>query len=161
MPFQAIGDTVVIVYTPGGVSDNYNLVIQPTAPAVFLSASAGTATNLPTVMRADNGLLVTDSDPVHRGDTLVVYLTGMGQVSPSVSNGLPGPGNPLATALAPPAVFLGGVSLPVMYAGLAPGEVGVNQINIQIPSDTPEGLSVPLTITQGNSTNSLNLRVVQ
>jgi len=126
-----------------------------------MSASAGPVDNLPTVMRADNGLLITPSDPVHRGDTLVLYLTGMGQVSPAVGNGLPGPANPLAVALAPPAVFLGDVSLPVLYAGLAPGEVGVYQINVQIPTSAPQGLSVPLTIGQGDGTNTLSLRVVQ
>jgi uncharacterized protein (TIGR03437 family) len=161
MPFQAIGDTVVIVHTPGGVSNNYNLTIQPTAPAVFLSATAGPEIDLPTVLRASDGSLITDSDPVHRGDTLVLYVTGMGQVTPAVGNGLPAPGNPLATALAPPAVTLGNVTLPVLYAGLAPGEVGVYQINVVVPSSVPQGLSVPLTITQGNSINTFNLRVVQ
>jgi uncharacterized protein (TIGR03437 family) len=161
MPFQAIGDTVVVVHTPGGISDNFDLTIEATAPAVFLSASAGPLTNLPTVMRASDGLLISDSDPVHPGDTLMVYLTGMGQVSPSLITGLPGPGNPLATALAPPTVNLGGVNLPVLYAGLAPGEVGVYQINVMVPTNAPQGLSVPVTITQGDSTNTLNLPVVQ
>lgn len=161
MPFQAFGDTVVIVHTPGGVSNNFNLTIQPTAPAVFLSASAGPLTNLPTVLKADTGLLVTDSDPVQRGDTLVIYLTGLGQVSPAVTNGMPAPANPLATALTAPIVTLGNVNLPVLYAGLSPGEVGVYQINVQVPGSVPQGLSVPLTISQGGFTGTLNLRVVQ
>jgi uncharacterized protein (TIGR03437 family) len=161
MPFQAIGNTVVIVHTPGGVSDNYNLTIQPNAPAVFLSASAGPLTNLPTVLKADTGLLVTDSNPIHRGDTLVIYLTGLGQVSPAVDNGLPAPGNPLATALTPPTVSLGDAGLSVLYAGLAPGEVGVNQINVQVPNSAPQGISIPLTITQGGAIHTLNMRVVQ
>jgi uncharacterized protein (TIGR03437 family) len=161
MPFQAIGNTVIVVHTPGGTSDNYNLTIQPTAPAVFLSASAGPLTNLPTVLKADTGELVTDSDPIHRGDTLVIYLTGLGQVSPAVDNGLPSPANPLATALTAPTVSLGNVALPVLYAGLAPGEVGVYQINVQVPNSTPQGISVPLAITQGTGSYSLNMRVVQ
>ena len=90
MPFQAVGNVVIVVHTPGGVSDNFNLVVPPNAPAVFLSGVAGPATNIPTVFRADNGLLVTDSDPVHRGDLLVIYLTGLGAVTPVVGNGLPG-----------------------------------------------------------------------
>jgi len=161
MPFQAIGDTVIVVHTPGGVSDNYNLTIQPTAPAVFLSASAGPLTNLPTVLKADTGLLVTDSDPVHRGDTLVIYVTGLGQVSPSVDNGLPSPGDPLAIALSVPTVSLGDVDLPVLYAGLAPGEVGGYQIKVQVHGSAPQGLSVPLVINQGAGFNTFNLRVVQ
>jgi uncharacterized protein (TIGR03437 family) len=161
MPFQAIGDTVVVVHTPGGVSDNFNLVIQPNAPAVFRSATAGPLTNLPTILKGDTGALVTDSEPVHRGDSLVIYLTGLGQVSPAVQNGLPAPGDPLATALTAPQVLLGDVSLPLMFAGLAPGEVGVYQINVRVPNNAPQGLSVPLTIAQGGAVHTLNLRVVQ
>ncbi len=37
MPFQAIGDVTLILRTPGGQSNNYNLVIQPNAPSVFLA----------------------------------------------------------------------------------------------------------------------------
>ncbi len=37
MPFQAIGDVTLILRTPGGQSDNYNLVIEPNAPSVFLA----------------------------------------------------------------------------------------------------------------------------
>jgi uncharacterized protein (TIGR03437 family) len=161
MPFQAFGDVTVIVYTPGGVSDNFYLVVPETAPAVFLSAVAGPELGLPTVFRADTGLLATSSDPIHRGDTIVIYLTGMGAVSPLVTNGYPGPSNPLALALAPPTVEIGGTALSVFYAGLAPGEVGVYQINATVPQSVPEGLSLPLTITQGGYTDSQNVRVIQ
>jgi len=161
MPFQAVGNVVIVVHTPGGVSDNFNLLVPSNAPAVFLSGVAGPATNIPTVFRADNGLLVTDSDPVHRGDLLVIYLTGMGAVTPIVGNGLPAPTDPLAYALTSPVVTLGGSNLSVAYAGLAPGEVGVYQINAIVPSSAPQGLSVPLVISQNGYNISLNVRVVQ
>jgi uncharacterized protein (TIGR03437 family) len=159
MPFQAIGNVTLIVHTPGGVSDNFNMTVQPNAPAVFLSGQAGPATNLPTVVKP-NGLLVTDSNPLHRGETVVIYLTGLGQTSPVVSDGMPAPVDPLALALTPPTVDLGGVTLPVIYAGLAPGQVGVYQINATVPTNAPEGLGVLLTITQGGSTQTVNVRVV-
>ncbi len=40
MPFQAIGDVTLILRTPGGISNSFNLVIEPNAPSVF-SASVG------------------------------------------------------------------------------------------------------------------------
>jgi minor extracellular serine protease Vpr len=129
---------------------------------VFQSGSAGPLTDLPTVVRQSTNLLVTSSNPVHLGDMLVIYLTGMGAVSPVIGNGLPGPQNPLSMAVSPPDVTLGGVSLSVAFAGLAPGEVGVYQINATVPGDAPQGLSVPLVISQGSSTQTINdLRVVQ
>jgi len=97
---------------------------------------------------------------VHGGDELVIYLTGTGQSNPSVPNGLPAPANPLAMSVATPSVQLGGTDLPIMYAGLAPGEVGVSQINVTVPASTPQGLSVPLTISQGGFTGTINVRVV-
>jgi uncharacterized protein (TIGR03437 family) len=160
MPPQAEGDVTMVVHTPGGVSDNYNLTVLPNAPAIFLSGVAGPQTNLPTVVRMDNNLLATDSNPIHRGDSLAIYLTGLGQTNPAVQAGLPAPGDPLATALTAPDVQLGGQEVPVTYAGLAPGEVGVYQINVTVPGSVPQGLAVPLTISQGGFTTSINLRVI-
>jgi uncharacterized protein (TIGR03437 family) len=160
MPFQAIGNVTMVVHTPGGTSDNFNLVIPPTAPAVFMSGVAGPETNLPTVIDTANNLLATDSNPVHRGDTLVIYLTGMGQTNPLINAGVPSPGAPLASALTPPTVQLGGQNLSVSYAGLSPGEVGVYQINVSVPSTAPQGLSIPLTINQGATIATVGLRVV-
>ncbi|MGD0435920.1 MAG: hypothetical protein ABSB86_05615, partial [Bryobacteraceae bacterium] len=88
-------------------------------------------------------------------------LTGLGQTNPAVADGLPGPSTPLAIAVTAPTVTLGGVSLPVTYYGLAPGEVGVYQINVKVASSVPTGLSVPLVISQGSYSTSLSLRVVQ
>jgi uncharacterized protein (TIGR03437 family) len=161
MPTEAVGAVTLNVHTPGGVSDNYNIVVNPTAPAVFMSGVAGPQTNLPTVVRDANNTLVTDSNPIHRGDTVTIYLTGIGQTAPVVGDGLPAPVSPLAIAVQPPAVQLGGVNLPVNFAGLAPGQVGVGQINVTIPSNVPEGLNMPLTISQGGSVQALSLRVVQ
>ncbi|GEM_PF-269538 len=160
MPSQAVGDVTINVHTPGGVSDNFNLTVQPTAPAVFLSGVAGPETNLPVVVRSENNLLVTDSNPIHRKDGITIYLTGCGKTNPQVGDGLPAPTSPLATALTLPVVSLAGTQLPVSYAGLAPGEVGVCQINATVPSSTATGLGMPLVISQGGSTQTLSLRVV-
>jgi uncharacterized protein (TIGR03437 family) len=160
MPFQAVGAETVVVHTPAGTSDNFNLIVQPTAPAVFLSGVAGPQTNLPTIIRLDNGLLATDSNPIHRNDTLVLYATGLGQTNPAGLTGYPAPGDPLANALAVPTVSLGGMNLPVLYAGLAPGEVGVYQINVQVPGNAPVGLGMPLTINQGAGAVTVSMRVI-
>lgn len=131
------GNVSLILRTPGGVSDTFNLTILPTAPGVFRNGVAGTRNDLPAVFRAANGLLVTDTNPIHRGDTITIYLTGLGRTSPAVDAGVPAPGDPLASVIVPPAVTLGGVALPVEFAGLTPGSIGVYQINARVPSDVP------------------------
>lgn len=161
MPFQAVGDVTLILRTPGGQSDDYNLVIQPLAPSVFLAA-VGPETNVPTVVRDDDNELVTASHPIHRQSNapLTIYLTGLGPTSPQVATGMPGPTNPLAYSIDQPTVTLGGVNLPVQFSGLAPGLVGVDQINVSVPFTVPEGMSVPLAITQGAATTTVPERVV-
>jgi uncharacterized protein (TIGR03437 family) len=123
LPFQANGNVTLILRTPGGVSDNYNLVIQPTAPSVFRTPVEGYDAAIPTIVRNANSTIATTSNPVHRGDVLTVYLTGLGQTSPAVQAGLPAPSDPLAISLVEPRVELGGVALPVQFAGLTPGQV--------------------------------------
>lgn len=59
-----------------------------------------------------------------------------------------------------PVIRLGGVPMAVAYAGLAPGEVGVYQINARAPSRAPQGDQVPLTLTQAGVTTSVSVRVV-
>ncbi len=161
MPYQAIGNVTLILRTPGGQSHNYNLVIQPNAPSVFL-ASVGQETNIPTVVRNDDNELVTPSHPIHRksNTALVIYLTGLGPTSPAVATGQPGPSSPLAVSQFQPTVTLGGLNLPVLFSGLAPGMVGVDQINVSVPFTVPDGMSVPLVISQGSVSTSIPERVV-
>lgn len=162
MPFQAIGDVTLILRTPGGISNDFNLVIQPTAPSVFYG-SVGPQDNVPTVVRYDDNELVTSSHPIHRssGSALVIYLTGLGETAPAVATGAQAPTSPLSYSVVQPTVTLGGVKLPVLYSGLAPGLVGVDQINVSVPTNVPEGMSVPLVISEGDVSTSIPERVVE
>jgi uncharacterized protein (TIGR03437 family) len=159
IPFETVGNVTMILRTPGGTSDNYNLQILPGAPSVFRASIPNETAAVPTIVRNDDGGLVTDSHPIHHGDALVIYGTGLGPTSPAVQSGMPSPASPLAVALTRPTVTLGGVKLPLIYSGLTPGEVGVNQINVTIPNNVPVGF-VPLVISQGSSSTTLTVRVV-
>jgi uncharacterized protein (TIGR03437 family) len=43
-------------------------------------------------------------------------------------------------------VTIGGVSVPVTYAGRAPGFAGLDQLNIQLTADVPTGNNLPLVV---------------
>jgi uncharacterized protein (TIGR03437 family) len=159
LPFNAEGNVTLTLRTPGGVSDNYNLTILPNAPSLFL-ANLDQDLQVPTIVRAANGLLVTPANPVHRGDTLIIYLTGMGKTYPDAVAGMPAPGEPALRVLTQPEVDLAGAGCPVDFAGLAPGEIGVNQINVRIPYWAPQGMSLPLRVTQGGFSTTVQVRVV-
>jgi uncharacterized protein (TIGR03437 family) len=161
LPTTVSGSATLVLRTPGGTSDNYYFTILTTAPRIFRSGTAGPETGLATITRAVNDELVTLSNPIHPKDIITIYATGLGVTSPAVESGYPGPTDTLASAVSTPVVTLGGTALSVTYAGLVPGEVGVYQINATVPSSVPLGMEVPLAITQGSSSTSLNVRVVK
>jgi uncharacterized protein (TIGR03437 family) len=161
LPYNLEGNVTMILRTPGGVSDNYYFTMLPAAPKVFRSGVAGEDTNVPTIFRASNGQLVTLSNPVHQGDVLVIYLTGMGRTYPEVETGIPAPFDPLAWSAIPASVDLGGVGLPILYAGLTPGQIGVYQINVSVPYWVSKGFGQLLKITQGTDSTTLSVRVVE
>jgi uncharacterized protein (TIGR03437 family) len=49
---------------------------------------------------------------------------------------------------------VGGRPAEVFFAGLTPGAVGLYQVNVKIPPDTPVGDAVEVTITQGTTTSN-------
>ena len=98
-------------------------------------------------------------NPVRAGDELVIYATGMGITSPQVEAGLPGPDSPLAETVIAPEVQLGDQTLEVTYSGLAPGQVGVYQMNVRVSASVRGGGSAPLRIRQGESETELAVPV--
>jgi uncharacterized protein (TIGR03437 family) len=161
LPVNVDGNAQMTLRTPGGISDNFNFGILPAAPSIFRSGTAGPETGLATITRADNGELITPTNPVHPGDSIVIWATGLGRTTPSIDSGMPAPSDPLPYAVIQPTVLIGGVALDIQYAGLVPGSVGLYQINATVPRSVPLGLSMPLLVTQGGSSTSLDVRVVK
>jgi uncharacterized protein (TIGR03437 family) len=160
LPNNAAGNAALAIITPGGESETYYFNVAGTAPSIFMTGTAGPLTGIATVVRWNDGELVTPTNPIHPTDYLEIYLTGMGATAPVVNAGTPGPVNPLALVSTPPTVTLGGAALPVLYAGMAPGEVGVYQVDVYVPNGAPLGMSIPLQITQGGAAATVNERVV-
>jgi uncharacterized protein (TIGR03437 family) len=161
LPFQMDGKVSLVLHTPGGASDSLNLTIYPSAPAIFRSGTAGPVTGIPTVVRAANNGLVTNSNPIHPNDHVTIYLTGMGKTSPQVDTGAAAPTDTLSSVIIPPTVMLGSMPLAVEFAGLTPDMVGVYQINAAVPfKGVPTGFDIPLQITQGGLSTSVPVRVV-
>jgi uncharacterized protein (TIGR03437 family) len=155
LPFNATGNSSLVLYTPGGISDTFNFTIQATAPSVFRTAN-GTAT----IIRNIDGQYITNNTPIHLNEYLTIYLTGMGGTTPSVAPGAAAPSNPLAVATVQPTITIGGSSIFVLWAGLAPKQVGVYQINALVPfRGIPTGDNVAFKITQGASSTTILLKV--
>jgi hypothetical protein len=64
------------------------------------------------------------------------------------------------TMLATPSVMMGGVNAPVSFSGLAPGFVGLYQVNAVVPSGLASG-NQPVVIATGSSSSNLALLPIQ
>ncbi len=90
------------------------------------------------------------SEPARIGGVVSIYCTGLGSTEPAVPSGQPGPASePLARVITQVTVSIGGQTAAVSFAGLAPGFVGVYQVNAQVPAGITPGDAVPVVITQG------------
>jgi uncharacterized protein (TIGR03437 family) len=108
--------------------------IRELAPALFkLDAQRGAIVN-------QNGVINSPTTPAPRGQVVLVFGTGFGEVVRQ--------GNLSVTAKAVIAK-INGVDVPVAFAGLAPGFIGLYQLNLQIPANMPPGLDVTLSVQQG------------
>jgi uncharacterized protein (TIGR03437 family) len=88
-------------------------------------------------------------------------MTGLGPVTNQPASGSPAPASPnLSSTTTLPAVTLGNVPAPVTFSGLAPGFIGLYQVNVQIPQNAPTGDAVPLVVTVGGiNSNSAAIAV--
>lgn len=137
------------VVNNGATSNQVTVYTNVTAPGVFsLTSNGGTfpAGIGPAAVTHANGSLVTPSSPAVAGETLVLYVTGLGATNPSVADGQPAPSSPLSYTVETPIVEIEDqnanfyTSPNVTFSGLAPGFAGLYQINFVVPSGVPSGL---------------------
>jgi uncharacterized protein (TIGR03437 family) len=107
--------------------------------------------------------LIDASNPAIAGTTtILIYCTGLGPVSSNQpATGAPASLTNLANTTTPATVSIGGVALTSSFSGLAPGFVGLYQVNALVPAGTASGNSVPVTISIGGQTSNTVTIVVQ
>ncbi|MGH7752071.1 MAG: hypothetical protein ACREN5_04580, partial [Gemmatimonadales bacterium] len=161
LPFDLAGQAATVLHTTGGLSDIFHAQIQPAAPAIFRLNVAGQTGTFPAVIRSRNNLLTTLSNPLRPNEAFIIFATGLGAVGPAVDAGVGAPTAPLANTLTRPVVLLGDTPASLLFAGLAPGFVGLYQINALVPADAPLGTQIPLTVVAGGITTTVSVRVVE
>jgi uncharacterized protein (TIGR03437 family) len=149
-PFEiAAGTATVVVHSGTLESPAVKVEVRAAAPGILaLAGSHALAVNYP------GGALNTPQNPVHPGEYVVVYLTGQGLVDQTVPSGAESPADPFALPLAPVFAKLGGKTAEIAFAGLAPGFVGLLQINLLVPDigGGEQALEVSVGDAQANST---------
>jgi len=94
--------------------------------------------------------LITSANPAVRGQTIQLYCNGLGPVSNAPADGVPASASPLSQTTTTPVVTIGGQSAQVVFSGLAPGFVGLYQLNVTVPAGIGTG-NQPVTISIGGA----------
>ncbi len=162
IPWELTQTTATLTVSAGGaVSSSQQVTLAPTSPAVFTLSQNGRGqgailiANAGDVLAAPTGSVAgRTSRPARRGEFVTIYCVGLGAVSNRPASGAAALSDPLSQTQATPTVTIGGVSANVTFSGLAPGFVGLYQINVQIPDGAPAGDSIQVVISVGGVTSS-------
>jgi uncharacterized protein (TIGR03437 family) len=162
VPWELAGQsTATIAATLNGTTGATQTVnLAAVAPAIFSLNSQGTG---PGAILDSAYSLVDASNPATAGTTIIlIYCTGLGAVSSNQpATGAPASTTELAQTTAPTTVTIGGVTENASFSGLAPGYVGLYQVNALVPAGVAAGSAVPVAITIGGVTSNTVTIVVQ
>ena len=134
-----------IQVTNNGVKSNVvQMYLTDSSPGSFSQNENGLG--YAAALHAASGEVITSSNPAQPGEYISVYLTGLGVVTPTITDGALGPTSTLSYSDLYNAGNLGvyfndygpdgsvGNYGNIEYAGLAPGLAGLYQINVQVPT---------------------------
>jgi uncharacterized protein (TIGR03437 family) len=136
------GPAKVVIQSNGLQSAAVNFTVAATGPGVFSVQPTihVVAQNLP------DFTLNSAQAPALPGQYVTLYVTGQGAVDNAVATGAAASGSPLSRPLAPVQVQIGGQAADIQFAGLAPGFVGLLQINAKIPDIAAGDQTVDVSI---------------
>jgi uncharacterized protein (TIGR03437 family) len=126
----------VQVVTDGNPSNTVTSYLNSTSAGVFSQSQNGLGYG---AVEHQDGSLVTAANPAQIGETVSVYLTGLGAVSPGIADGAAGPTGTLSQTVSTIAADISGTTATVTFAGLAPQLAGLYQANLTIPSGLTAG----------------------
>lgn len=119
VPFEVASSSVAqiqVIYnqTPSNLVTEY---INQTTPGVFTSPAGGVGDAA--ALHQDYSL-VSSSSPAQIGETVAVYVTGLGSVVGSIGDGAAGPASPPLNTSNTITATVDGIAATVTFAGLAP-----------------------------------------
>jgi len=124
-------------------SHTVNVFVEAARPAIFTLDGSGTGAAA--AINATNNRVVRNDNPLHAGDYVELYATGLGATTHRGG---------LDYANLQPTVTIAGRDCPVTYAGRAPGYIGVDQINCIVPAVPAVPLSTPVVVVTSGTRSS-------
>ena len=155
VPFEVVPGPAQLTITSNGTSAGpVGLTIQSAAPGIFVFGSD----RAPAINQ--DGTLNLSTNPAPVGSYISIYLTGQGMVDQPVATGTAAPIRTVANTLAQTTATIGGVPASVAFSGLAPGYVGLGQVNLLVPNLLAGDQQVIVTIG-GVASNQATITVTQ
>lgn len=154
----AVGNATVTVSLSNIPSNSVTVPVLAAAPGIFLNPNVSgqaLAQNYPSES------INTPSNPEPRGTNglITAYLSGSGPVTPAQTDGAGASNTVITNATSSCTATLGGVTAQVQFCGLAPGWVGLTQVNVVIPTSLSPG-TYPLIITiAGQASNAGSISI--
>jgi uncharacterized protein (TIGR03437 family) len=142
VPWELQGQTsaLIKVIVEDSLGPLYTLPLAPYSPAFFRNGEFIDAEDT-------SGNEITSSNPASAGQTVVLYVNGLGPIDTVLPTGQPAPLSPAIHTTAKPTVTIGGQQAVVQFSGLAPGYSGLYQLTVAIPAGLSAGVQpVALTI---------------
>jgi uncharacterized protein (TIGR03437 family) len=137
VPYEITAAVVQVqVVTDGNPSNTVTEFLNTTSAGVFSVPPGGLGDGA--VLHQD-GSLVTPANPAQANETVSVFLTGLGPVNPTISDGAAGPVSPLSQSVSTITAYIGGTQGTVTYSGLAPQLAGLYQVNVTVPTGLTAG----------------------
>jgi uncharacterized protein (TIGR03437 family) len=133
VPWSTKSVAKIQVTNRGAASPVVLAPVQIAQPAIFNYSAGGDVFG---AILHSNFSAANTADPANPGETVLIYCTGLGLVTPLPANGAAATGQATMNA---PTVTIGGANAPVSFSGLAPGFVGLYQVNVQVPSSLKAG----------------------
>jgi len=157
VPFIAAGSATFQVVSAGLNGSTVTANIAATAPGIFSVNSNGAGQGA--VLNQDYSAN-SASNPAAEGSVIQIYCTGLGAVTPTLAAGSAGATSaPYNATVVTPTVTINGVNAPVQFSAVAPGFVGLYQVNAQVPTGV-SGSALPLQITSaGVTSNTVTIAV--
>jgi uncharacterized protein (TIGR03437 family) len=148
----------VVVSTPAGSGAPANLALTAANPGIFTAGASGCGQAA--ALNVTPGLVSVNSpwNSAAPGDYIALFGTGLGLIAQAPPDGAAA-SVPAPLPSMPSLLFDNKPGVVPSYAGLAPGLVGVDQINFQIPASTRNGCAVPVSISRGFNSPSVTIAV--
>jgi minor extracellular serine protease Vpr len=109
------------------------------------------------IAEASDYSLIGDDNPAIPGEPLTLYVTGLGPLDMDLVDGYGSPTSPpFAETVDAFQVIVDGENCNVFFSGLAPGFVGLYQVNFYVPSDAASGdLQISIQSAYANSATAI------